>query len=399
MGEVARRDMPSQDAPTIADIDRLSNDQIRYIASTEVVPKHLRNRPEAMLAVILKGRSLGLDDMQALDSIDFIDGKAALSGEAMVALVRSKGHSIMWELVPGEKCTARGRRGDTGDEGEITWTVAMAKEAGLWGRGAWKGYPDTMLTWRAVSQLCRFLYADVLRGVSYTPEEAQEVAERGAVTQAVADLPALEEQTVRTETVSMPTEAQLNRIAHLEQRSGDAYRMVLRGVFGVEMASELNTHAAGQYEAMLEQALPPEDSAEGPNGTDSATDGVAGAVDETGSNASEVSSPSAGTNSDAETDNQPALNGSASEALLDEPAPDELVEGEVVDDEHDRLVDLAGDTLIPIGSYKGTALKDIHDGWIKYGLENSGRLPAPFVEALELYARERREEIWKQVRG
>lgn len=399
MGEVARRDMPSQDAPTIADIDRLSNDQIRYIASTEVVPKHLRNRPEAMLAVILKGRSLGLDDMQALDSIDFIDGKAALSGEAMVALVRSKGHSIMWELVPGEKCTARGRRGDTGDEGEITWTVAMAKEAGLWGRGAWKGYPDTMLTWRAVSQLCRFLYADVLRGVSYTPEEAQEVAERGAVTQAVADLPALEEQTVRTETVSMPTEAQLNRIAHLEQRSGDAYRMVLRGVFGVEMASELNTHAAGQYEAMLEQALPPEDSAEGPSGTDSATDGVAEAVGETGPDASEVSFPSAENNSDAETDNQPAQNGSASETLLDEPAPDELVEGEVVDDEHDRLVDLAGDTLIPIGSYKGTALKDIHDGWIKYGLENAGRLPGAFVEALELYARERREEIWKQVRG
>jgi hypothetical protein len=343
-----------------------------------------------MLAVILKGRALGLDDIHALDSINFIDGKATLSGETMVALVRSKGHSIQWELTPGEKCVAFGKRRDSGDEGSITWTVAMAKEAGLWGRGAWKGYPDTMLTWRAVSQLCRLLFGDVLRGVSYTEEEAQEVAERGAVTQAVSDLPALEEQTIRTEAVSMPTEAQLNRIAHLEQRSGDAYRMVLRGVFGVEMASELDTHAAGQYEAMLEQALPPEDSAEGTEGT------TAGSSEEAGQVAADgPDSPSAETDSDAASV-VPAAE-AASEELPGEPT--EEVEGEVVDDENDNLVDLAGDTLIPIGTYKGTALKDIHDGWVKYGLENVGRLPGPFVEALEMYAQERRPDIWKQVRG
>lgn len=387
MSEVARREMPSQDAPAIGSLEHLNNEQIRYIASTEVVPKHLRNRPEAMLAVILKGRSLGLDDMQALDSINFIDGKATLSGEAMAALVRSKGHSIQWDLTPGEKCVAFGKRRDSGDEGSITWTVQMAKDAGLWGRGAWKGYPDTMLTWRAVSQLCRLLFGDVLRGVSYTEEEAQEVAERGAVTQAVEGLPVVEETTVRTESVSMPTEAQLNRIAHLEGRSGDAYRMVLRGVFGVEMASELDTHAAGQYEAMLEQALPPEDPA-GDKGTTAESSAEATLLGD------DDSSP-AGTDS-AAASGLPAQEDVAEE-LPGEPA--EEVEGEVVDDENDRLVDLAGDTLIPIGTYKGTALKDIHDGWIKYGLENVGRLPAPFVEALELYAEERRPDVWKQVRG
>ncbi|MDF2751639.1 MAG: hypothetical protein K0S82_21 [Gaiellaceae bacterium] len=376
----AVREMPDQAAPALRTENTLSNEQIRYIANTEIVPKHLRGKPDAMIAVILKGRALGLDDIHSLTAVNFIEGKPTLAAETMVTLVRRRGHSIMWDAKTGESCTVTGKRSDTGDEGSVTWTMKMAKDAGLIGKDNWRRYPDTMLFWRAVSQLCRMLFADVLMGASYTEDEAQEAAERGRVTEAVSGLPAVEEAHIRQEPVAGPSEAQLNRLARLEERSGDAYKVVLRGVFGVEMSSQLDASAATQYEAMLTQALPPEDSAEGPH------EGTPSDEDERGG-----SSPDGDEKSDS----------SPSAELPDEPAPevDEVVNGEIVEETDERLIEIAGETEIPIGSYRGKTLAEIHDGWIKYGLENTGKLPDAFVEALELWARERKPEIWQQVRG
>jgi hypothetical protein len=51
-----------------------------------------------------------------------------------------------------------------------------AQQAGLAGRGAWKTYPRAMLLARATSELCRMIFADVVAGLSYTPEEASSIA-------------------------------------------------------------------------------------------------------------------------------------------------------------------------------------------------------------------------------
>lgn len=406
----AVREMPAQDAPAIRSENTLSNEQIRYIANTEIVPRHLRGKPDAMVAVILKGRALGLDDIHSLTAINFIEGKATLAAETMVTLVRRRGHSIQWESKPGESCTVTGKRSDTGDEGSVTWTMNMAKEAGLIGKDNWKRYPDMMLYWRAVSQLCRMLFADVLMGVSYTEDEAQEAAERGKVTQAVSDLPAVEEQHVREEPTSGPSEAQLNRIARLEERSGDSYKMVLRGVFGVEMASELDASAAVQYEAVLTQALPPEDSGQGAESDAEASASGAGEEpqeDEAPTPAADsAEGPHEAATSDKDErggsspDGEEKSDSSPSAELPGEPTPDdEVVNGEVVEDVDERLVELAGETVIPIGSYRGKTLAEIHDGWIDYGLRHADKLPDAFNEALELWARERKPEIWEKVRG
>lgn len=376
----AVREMPDQSAQAVQSLTLMTNDQLRYISNTEVVPKHLRGRPEAMLAVVLKGRSLGFDDIQALDAINFIDGKATLSGEAMAALVRRAGHSLKIDAT-AESATVTGTRKDNGDTTTVTWTTGMAKDAGLAGKDNWKRYPQTMLTWRAISQVCRFLFPDVLKGVSYTEDEAIEAAERGAVTAAVRDLPPVEEAQIRDEPVSVPSDAQLNRIAALEQRTGDGYRTVLRGVFGVEMANELTAEAANQYEAMLTQSLPPENSPEGPQ------EAVSPVSDEVA-----AEEPAAAT-----ADDEPT-------APSGEPEPEppaEEVEGEVVEDEpvSPDLLAAAAETIIPIGDNRGKALKDIHDGWLTWALRNTGRLPDPFVEALELYVRETKPEIWAAERS
>ncbi len=406
----AVKEMPSQDSPALRSENTLSNEQIRYIANTEIVPKHLRGKPDAMIAVILKGRALGLDDIHALSAINFIEGKPTLAAETMVVLARRRGHSISWQTEPGVSCTVRGKRVDTGDEGSVTWTMEMAKNAGLIGKDNWKRYPDTMLYWRAVSQLCRMLFAVVLMGVSYTEDEAKEAAERGRVTEAVSGLPAVEDVHIRQEPIATASEAQLNRIAHLEERSGDAYKMVLRGVFGVEMASELEAGAATQYEAMLTQALPLEDSGQGaasdaeasasgageePQGDEAPTPAADSAEGPREAEASDEDE-----RGDSSPDGEEKSDASPSAELPGEPAPEEeVVEGEVVDEDVERLVELAGETVIPVGTYRGKTLAEIHDGWITYGLRNSSRLPGAFVEALELWAKNRKPEIWKEIRG
>ena len=43
--------------------------------------------------------------------------------------------------------------------------------AGLANKKNWKQYQDAMLTWRAVSKLCRVLFPDVVLGAGYVPEE------------------------------------------------------------------------------------------------------------------------------------------------------------------------------------------------------------------------------------
>jgi hypothetical protein len=398
-------------------LERLTPEQVRYIANTEIIPKALRGRPEAIMATILKGRSLGLDDINSLSAIHFIEGKAGLSAETMVHLVRKRGHSVVWEAKPGESCTVVGTRRDNGDTGSVTWTMQMAKDAGLAGKGSWKQYPDAMLWARAATQLCRMLFADVLMGTSYSPEELEEVAERGRVTEAVTDLPGVEEATVRREPSAGPSEAQLNRIAHLEERAGPGYLITLRGVFGAEMASELDADAAARYEATLALALPPEDSGQGAEsdsprvhstvergaGEEPQEDGAPTPAADSAEGPEGVPTPhedSAG--GSVSSDPEKRHESPSADELPGEPSPeDEVVEAEVVEESDERLVEIAGETLIPSGNYRGSKLADIHDGWIEYALraENIARLPEPFVEALELWARERKPEIWEKVRG
>ena len=150
----------------------LTNEQLRYIASTDFIPKSLRGNLPAILACVATGRALGLPDMAALRSIHIIDGKATFSAELMVSLVRKHGHSIQGAISDG-KATVTGKRGDNGDEMTSEWTLEMAQRAGLVNKDNWKKYPEAMLWARAVSQLCRMLFADVFAGSTYTEDEVE----------------------------------------------------------------------------------------------------------------------------------------------------------------------------------------------------------------------------------
>lgn len=173
---------------------RLSSEQLQYIAHTEFVPKSMRGNLPAILACVAMGRELGLGDMVSLRNIHVIDGRTALSAEVMVALVRSRGHSIQGNF-SGESCTVAGKRIDNDDEITVTWTRQMAQDAGLVNKDNYKRYTPAMLWARGVSQLCRMLFADCFAGSTHTPEEItdgdyedfQEIEDSAGEPQAVID--------------------------------------------------------------------------------------------------------------------------------------------------------------------------------------------------------------------
>ncbi|HUR18861.1 MAG TPA: recombinase RecT [Acidimicrobiales bacterium] len=146
--------------------------QADMLARSNLVPKAFRGKPADVLVAMMLGQELGLGPMATMSMVDVIEGNATLNAEGKVSLVRKAGHSINGEAL-ATKATARGKRRDTGDEMTVEWTIQMAQRAGLAGKAVWKQYPEAMLWSRAVSQLCRMLFPDVLAGLSYTPEEVE----------------------------------------------------------------------------------------------------------------------------------------------------------------------------------------------------------------------------------
>ena len=146
------------------------------IANTPFVPTAFRGKPESVYAAVLYGEELGLGPMQSLTQIHVIEGKPSLAPEGMRGLVLKAGHRIDVKVASNDKVVLYGRRADSGSEATVEWTMKDAQLAGLAGRGAWKTYPRAMLMARATSELCRMLFADIIAGLSYTPEEVMSVA-------------------------------------------------------------------------------------------------------------------------------------------------------------------------------------------------------------------------------
>ncbi len=177
----------------------LTNAQINVIANTDFVPKGLRGNVPAVLACVARGRAMGIPDMVALGGIAIIEGKATLSAELMVAIVREHGHSITGD-VTATGAIVRGKRRDNGDTMSAEFNLEMATAAGLVGKANWKKHPDDMMWARAVSKLCRRLFADCFAGGTYAPDDmdpseptADEVMDEvpaGLTEPGIADAPA-----------------------------------------------------------------------------------------------------------------------------------------------------------------------------------------------------------------
>jgi hypothetical protein len=140
------------------------------LAKSSMVPAAYRGRPENVLLAMIAGQDFGWSPAMALRSFHIIEGVPSLKPEIMLALVRRAGHSVSGD-VNDERAQVVGTRADTGDTMTVIYSMDDARRANLLGKQNWRNYPRDMMWARAVSALCRRLFADVTLGVAYTPDE------------------------------------------------------------------------------------------------------------------------------------------------------------------------------------------------------------------------------------
>lgn len=171
------------------------------LAKSNMVPKDYKGKKENTLIAMMMGSELGLNPIQAIQNIAVINGKPAIYGDALLALMQKHpSYGGMEESFDTTTMTASctvWRKG--GPRHTQTFSKDDAVRAGLWDNrqmiyssnaqkeipnpAPWYCYPKRMLGWRARTFSIRDQFADALAGL-ITVEEAQDIPEEINITPA-----------------------------------------------------------------------------------------------------------------------------------------------------------------------------------------------------------------------
>jgi hypothetical protein len=141
------------------------------LVQSGMLPKHITT-PQACVAVIQRGRELGIPPMYALSNIVYIQGKPTANSELMLALIyRDHGDgAVIFSHSDSTQCIVGYKRRNWDKHMIHTFTIEEAKTAGLLSSQTWQKYPSAMLRARAISAVARMAFPDSIGGM-YTPEE------------------------------------------------------------------------------------------------------------------------------------------------------------------------------------------------------------------------------------
>jgi 5'-3' exonuclease len=131
---------------------------------------------EAVLGIILAGRTLGLSAVQSLMGFDTIKGKPAPKTQTLIGRIKSSPLCKYWVMIEStpERATFETHRvGDPAPQ-RLTYTIEEAKQAGLAKNDNYQKQPATMLRWRCQASLGRIVYSDLFSGF-YSQEELETV--------------------------------------------------------------------------------------------------------------------------------------------------------------------------------------------------------------------------------
>lgn len=143
----------------------------KLIAESDLVPKDYKGKPGNVLVAIQYGMEIGLKPLQAVQNIAVINGRPAIWGDALIALVMGNPlcEYIKEEIKNGIATCCIKRRGQ--DEHITSFSIDDAKKANLWGKvGPWSQYPERMLQMRARGFALRDKFSDVLKGLAMAEE-------------------------------------------------------------------------------------------------------------------------------------------------------------------------------------------------------------------------------------
>lgn len=173
------------------------------LAAANAVPDALRNKPNDVFLVLLTGRELGMGPAAAVRTLYVVNGKVTLPPKARAAAVRQRGLGRVWPHSTGCQCglevpyndgtaaTWHTTKADEGHQVTYSFTFTMAdaarapekagSKATLADKYTTMGYPQRMLSWRALGYLLDDHYPEVGTGLYSADEMGAMVDEDGHV--------------------------------------------------------------------------------------------------------------------------------------------------------------------------------------------------------------------------
>ena len=147
----------------------------KLLSKSSIIPQSLQGKPENVFAILCTAIELKIGPMQAINLLDVIQGRVAMRGQLMLALVRKNFPDAYIDISVDEKnLVARCEVARSIKEKETaylaTWDMNKAQMMGLTVRDQYKKQPLTMLRWRAVAEALRVVFPDALCGL-YAREE------------------------------------------------------------------------------------------------------------------------------------------------------------------------------------------------------------------------------------
>lgn len=145
------------------------------LATSGLVPKSMRGRPDDVLLTMMTGAALGVPAVRALSTVHVVEGKPVLSADLMLGLAMRHPACEYVQLLESsaKRCLYEAKRHGQPHPTKLEWTIEQARAAGLLGKDNWKKYPDAMLRARCAAAIVRAVFPDVLAGV-YEHDEADE---------------------------------------------------------------------------------------------------------------------------------------------------------------------------------------------------------------------------------
>ncbi len=214
----------------------------KLIADSGMVPKDYIGRPGAIVVALQMGMEVGLQPMQALQSIAVINGRPSIWGDGALAIIKAHPDfaGIEEDDIETIKKNNRAvcvlkRRGQK--DVRMTFDQNDAQTAGLWKKaGPWTTAPFRMMQMRARSFAMRDQFPDALKGI-VTAEEAQDYT--GGPTIDSASLPKADPTPAPTAAAAEPTIGKEKATAWYKtyRSSGhtpDDSKAYLKAEFGIE---------------------------------------------------------------------------------------------------------------------------------------------------------------------
>ena len=131
------------------------------------------NTPEKALAIMQKGKELGIPPMEAMSSINVIQGKPSVSPQLMLALARRTGELEDLKMESNDKgATVTIKRKDQSPY-TTSFGIKEATDLQLIGKDNYKKQAATMFQWRALAANLRVTFPDAISGLYLVEEMTQ----------------------------------------------------------------------------------------------------------------------------------------------------------------------------------------------------------------------------------